>query len=121
MPYPKLQFPLSANFTGKRVIAPPTQNNPSRNGSPPPIGAVPWKNCSGGVGVMPEACSTTESLLTDAIPFDHNTAPVAFDELPQPRPTVPKLPHGQALPVPSPAQKFMPGGRSKSVSKPSTS
>ena len=52
----------------------------------------------------PSRLSTKSSLLVEAEPVDASKVPLAFTEVPQPKPADPLLPQGHATPPPSPAQ-----------------
>ncbi len=65
-----------------------------------------WKSCSGTVLVV----STIESGVKTPLPV--SSAPPVFDDLLQPRPLTPLLPHGQGwLCVPSPKHSVLIEGR----------
>src|SRR5690349_18291877 len=53
-----------------------------------------------------DPCSTSESDDTLAMPDAVSNPPAAKIEFAQPCPLAPKLPHGHAIPVPSPAHTF---------------
>src|SRR4029079_5678008 len=59
---------------------------------------------------MPVPCSTSVSFARLDAPVVVRFAPFALTELAQPLPAVPLLPHGQAVPVPSPKQYGTPVG-----------
>src|ERR1051326_2758464 len=58
---------------------------------------------------MPEPVKRYESDITLATPPLVRCAPSGFPESAQPLPAKPELPHGQAVPVPSPGQKSVVG------------
>src|SRR3954469_19299649 len=53
---------------------------------------------------MPVPCSTSVSFAMLGTPVDARFAPFALTELAQPLPALPALPHGHAVPLPSPKQ-----------------
>ena len=61
---------------------------------------------------MPDACSVSVSCDSMALPVAVSCAPAAFEDVAQPWSGDPKLPHGHAVPDPSPEQygvAFPPG------------
>src|SRR4029079_36203 len=93
----------------KRMTEPPAQRRPSPKTvpDPPPVCAVPWKNSAELLG-MSVPCSTSVSLDKCALPDPDKCAPAELTELAQPLPAAPLLPHGQAVPLPSPEQNVVP-------------
>src|SRR6478736_6111751 len=59
---------------------------------------------------MPVPCRTSVSLARLALPVVVRFAPFGLTELAQPLPLMPALPHGHAVPEPSPKQYGMPVG-----------
>src|SRR5689334_4914915 len=59
---------------------------------------------------MPVPSSDSVSFEMLARPVPARCAPAAFTELAQPLPAAPALPHGQAVPVPSPKQYVVKDG-----------
>src|ERR1700716_3428550 len=58
---------------------------------------------------MPLPFSKYVSAPTLAVPLPARCAPLAFTEFAQPLPAAPELPHGQAVPLPSPKQNGVDG------------
>ena len=88
----------------RRITVPPAQRRPSPKTAPaPPLCCdVPWKYSTELSGI-PEPASTNVSAVMLAAPLAASTPPCP-SELAQPAPAAPLLPHGHAVPVPSPEQ-----------------
>src|SRR5262249_26035449 len=91
--------PPEALFTYRRLGVPPAQRRPSPKGAPE-TEASPWRKIVVTVGSSPDDVNTTVSGLV--VPFATRRAPFVFCEFAQPRPVVPRFPHGQNAPLPSP-------------------
>src|SRR6187549_2372203 len=116
-PCPYDAVPPDVVFVPRRITLPPAQRTPSPKTmpSPPLICASPWKKSADVVGGRLDAMSTSESFEMLATPVAPSAPPPVVNEFSQPRPAVP-LVHGQAAPVPSPAQNTTPGVHAKRVS-----
>src|SRR5689334_18842223 len=82
---------------------PPTHRMPSK--STTGASTDPWMYVHDAFDRF-EPCSTSESDDTLAMPDPVKNPPAAKIEFAQPCPLAPVLPHGHAIPVPSPAQTF---------------
>src|SRR5262245_10117253 len=108
MPKPNDALPPLEGRVPRRITVPLAQRNPSPNVAPAPllVACAPWKN----VGACPAggvllSCRSTVSFVTRATPFA-TSLPASPNELRQPdcAPTALELPHGHAVPLPSPKQ-----------------
>ncbi len=90
----------------RRMIEPPAQRRPSPNvvPAPPAMRVVPWKYSAELFGMFVPRSASVSLLMLDE-PVAARLAPAALIECAQPLPAAPELPHGQAVPLPSPKQK----------------
>src|SRR5689334_6330866 len=91
------------------MIEPPAHRSPSPNAEPAPLltRVVPWKYSAELLGI-PDPWRSTESAARLGAPVARSSAPCALTLLAQPLFATPALPHGHAVPLPSPEQKIVP-------------
>src|SRR5204863_3033259 len=114
VPAPNAIEPATAAFDPMRVTKPPAQRTPSPKADPFPAwrGTVPWKSSAVVVAGRSVTVIVKLSAETRGVPLATSRPPPVANELSQPWPAAPTLPHGQAVALPSPAQN----GRNAGVS-----
>ena len=111
-------LPELAKRTWRRRTPPPAQRRPSPKGFPLPelTALLPWKKSPGpGVRFVAESTRSSVAMLVEP---DAERIPPLPVSLAQPSPAPLLLPHGQAVPLPSPEQYELPGSEGATVTAP---